>query len=316
MGENEAPSIAIVIPVLNEEKTVERVVNEFDSSIRDALIIVVDNASTDDTYAVAKRAVNRLTNNNGIVITENSRGKSLAISKAFQMFDADIYVMCDGDCTYDASDIKQLIEGIEIQGFDMVVANRLAGGNYKDQNSRFLHNFGNLLVQKMVNAIYRQNLTDILSGFRSMSKRLVKSYPITVSGFELETDLTLHALDKKLAIKEIPSNYKERPSGSVSKLRTYSDGIKIIRLIVRLIRYYKPILFFNLLAISCLFLTIVTGSAPVLDYLNNNYVEHVPRAILAAALGLLTMLFALTGLVLDSIKDLSARIHSWSLRID
>jgi hypothetical protein len=220
--------------------------------------------------------------------------------------------MCDADSTYSSGDVHKLITCITDEGYEMAVADRHSRGEYSLHNSRKMHNFGNKLIQKIVNRIYGSDLKDILSGYRAFSANFVNSYPVTVAGFELETDLTLHALDKKLAIKEIESGYRERPEGSTSKLNTYSDGARILRLIIRVIRYYKPILFFNTLGSVFILFAGIFGFRPINDYVTQKFVDHVPLAILALGTGIVGILLFLIGLILDALNDTNRRIFSLS----
>jgi hypothetical protein len=185
-------------------------------------------------------------------------------------------------------------------------------GEYAKNNSRRMHNFGNHLIQKIVNKLYSSELSDILSGFRAFSRNFVDSYPITISGFELETDLTLHALDKRLSIIEIPSGYQDRPLGSESKLKTISDGFRIIRLILRLVRYHRPFQFFGLISAAHLLLALLLAYPSILDYLQYRYVQHLPSALLAVGIAITGILMFLLGIILDAINNTNQQIFSLS----
>jgi glycosyltransferase involved in cell wall biosynthesis len=304
--------IALLLPAHNEESTIIETIESFDMSLSGVNFAIIDNGSTDQTRTRALSAIGNLKNNVGILLIENSLGKSNAIRKGFRTVEADIYLMCDADSTYTSSDASLLIAAIRDLGYDMAVADRHSGGDYSLHNTRKLHDFGNKLIQNIVNRAYGSNLKDILSGFRAFSADFVHSYPITVTGFELETDLTLHALDKRLSIKEIQSGYKERPSGSNSKLNTYKDGARIIRLIVRVLRYYKPILFFNFFGAIFTLIAILFGAKPINDYVTNQFVEHVPLAILALGTGIIGILLFLVGIVLDALNNTNRRMFSLS----
>jgi glycosyltransferase involved in cell wall biosynthesis len=306
------PQIAILIPAFNEELTISDTITAFDFELKDALIAVIDNNSSDGTAAIATSALNKLSNNRGLILFERSKGKSHALRKGFRSIEADVYITCDADTTYDAKDIHKLISGIISDGYEMVVIDRHSKGSYSRHNERKFHEFGNKLIQKIVNFIYKSSLVDILSGYRAFSKNFVDSYPFTVDGFEIETDITLHALDKKLSIKEIPGGYSSRPQGSHSKLNTFKDGGRILRLIIRLIRYYKPVVFFNTISALCLFVAVLCGLSPIHDYLTSRFVKHVPMAILASSMVLIALMCLLTGLVLDAVNDTNKRVFSLS----
>jgi len=210
-------------------------------------------------------------------------------------------VLCDADLTYPAARVHDLIQPIAQNRADMAVGDRRSGGHYKNENKREFHNFGNELVKYLINKLFRADLADIMSGYRVFSRKFVKNYPIMVEGFQIETDMTLHALDKRFRIVEIPVEYKDRPSGSFSKLNTFSDGAKVLFTIAQILRYYRPLLFFG--GMSLLFgLMGLAASAPVfLDWIRFRYIYHVPLAILAAALEMVAVMSLSAGLLLDSI---------------
>ena len=304
--------IAILLPAHNEELTIAQMIGTFDKIIKNAEIVVIDNLSTDATRALAEIALNKLQNNTGVLLLENSKGKANAIRKAFRTIIADVYVMCDADSTYYIEDTHRLISCITHDGYEMAVADRHIMGEYAKNNSRRMHNFGNHLIQKIVNKLYSSELSDILSGFRAFSRNFVDSYPITISGFELETDLTLHALDKRLSIIEIPSGYQDRPLGSESKLNTISDGFRIIRLILRLVRYHRPFQFFGLISASHLLLALLLAYPSIRDYLQYRYVQHLPSALLAVGVAITGILMFLLGIILDAINNTNQQIFALS----
>jgi glycosyltransferase involved in cell wall biosynthesis len=308
----EQAKIAIILPAHNEESTIINMVAKLDALVSRATIIVVDNSSTDRTREFAIKAINELKSNSGRLLIENEKGKGLAIRKAFQAVYADVYVMCDADETYTLEHINKLINAITSEGYEMAVADRQSSGEYALKNTRRFHTSGNKIVQVLINTIYRGQLKDVLSGFRALSRNFVETYPIVVSGFELEADMTIHALNKKLSIKEVPSGYRERPHGSHSKLRTYADGIRIMRLVARLARHYHPMAFFGGLSLLLFLIAICIGLFPILDYLEYRYVYRVPLAVLASTLVLASLTMLLVGLVLDSIKEMSLRISARS----
>ena len=297
-----AREVAIIIPAYNEEKTIGEVVRAFAEQDKNFSIYVVDNNSSDQTGRVAE-AVLKEVGAKGCVLFEPRQGKALAVRNAFSNIDADIYVMVDADMTYPASAVHQLIKPVMDGNAEMVVGDRLTAGDYGKENKRAFHEGGNNFVKWLIARLYGCPLHDILSGYRVFSRRFVKTYPVLCEGFELEADLTLHALDKKMAFVEIPIEYKDRPDGSESKLNTVQDGIRILVLIFNIFRHYKPFSFFGVISFCCIIAGMVFGSVPVADYLQHQYVDHVPLAILASALCILSILFLSIALVLDSIAN-------------
>jgi glycosyltransferase involved in cell wall biosynthesis len=292
--------IAIVLPAFNEELTIEGTIRAFHAALPHAAIWVVNNRSTDTTQAVAFNTLYQLGCPGG-VLNESRKGKGNAVRRAFLEIDADIYVLADADLTYPAERVLDLMRPVIEGSADMVVGDRHSTGHYAAENKRALHGFGNRLVRSLVNHLFSANLADVMSGYRVFSRRFVKSYPILVEGFEIETDVTLHALDKRFRIVEIPVEYKDRPQGSLSKLNTFSDGAKVLFTIAQILRYYRPLLFFG--GISLVFFLIgLLASYPVIrDWVEYRYVYHVPLAILAVGFET-SAIFALgIGLILDSI---------------
>jgi glycosyltransferase involved in cell wall biosynthesis len=291
--------VAIILPALNEELTVEATVSAFNAALPDARIYVINNGSSDRTASIAANTLRKL-GESGAVIDEPRKGKGNALRRAFHDIEADIYVLCDADNTYPANRIKDLIAPIHEGRADMVVGDRLSSGDYRRENDRPLHNFGNRLLQWTINILFRAHLVDITSGYRAFTRAFVKNYPILVEGFQIETDMTLHALDKRFRIVELPVEYRNRPPGSVSKLSTVSDGAKVLFAIVQILRYYRPLLFFG--ALSVFFVIVgLTAAKPVMnDWIQFRYIYHVPLAILAAALEMVAVMMAVVGLILDS----------------
>lgn len=293
-------SIAIVLPAYNEALTISEVIQEFHGAVPDAQIYVVDNNSSDATYELALKAL-KDTGISGCVIREPRQGKGNAVRRAFLEVDADIYVMVDADLTYPASRLRDLIDPVLNGEADMVVGDRHSLGAYKQENKRNFHSFGNALVTTLVNRLFRAQLVDIMSGYRVFSRKFVKNYAILVEGFEIETDITLHSLDKRYRIKEIPIEYQDRPEGSVSKLNTFSDGAKVLFTIFQILCYYRPLFFFGTIGILFGILGLV-ASIPVFDdWITHRIIYHVPLAILAASLELLAALTISVSLVLNSI---------------
>lgn len=284
-------SIAILIPCYNEEQTIENVISDCKKYIPNAEIYVYDNNSKDNTIAVAKEA-------GAIVHHELRQGKGNVVRRMFADIDSDVYVMLDGDATYDVSSIPELIEILVKEKLDMVVGARC---ETKETCYRSGHRCGNKVLTKIVELFLSYKLKDMLSGLRVFSKRYVKTFPAQSCGFEIETELTIYALSRRLPIKEVDTKYFSRPEGSVSKLSTYKDGIRILRTIVLLVKEERPLLFFSLIALL-LFLTGITIMFPVIgDYLKTGLVLRFPTAILASSLMICSLISFLVGLVLDSV---------------
>lgn len=294
------PSIALILPAYNEELTISRVIETFHYALPEASIYVIDNNSTDGTYELANLTFDKL-KIKGDVIKELRRGKGNAIRRAFLEINADIYVMVDADLTYPASSVRELIEPILNGEADMVVGDRHSLGGYRKENKRNFHSFGNNLVSALVNGLFRANLVDIMSGYRAFSKKFVKNYAILVEGFEIETDITLHSLDKRYRIKEIPIEYQDRPAGSFSKLNTFSDGAKVLFTIFQIFCYYRPLFFFGIIGVVFGVLGIVAAIPVFNDWIDHRFIHHIPLAILAVALELIAALSFSVSLVLNSI---------------
>lgn len=283
---------AVLIPCLNEEQTIAKVVADFKRELPSAQVYVYDNNSSDRTAAVAAAA-------GAIVGKEPRRGKGNQVRTMFLEVDADIYLLVDGDDTYPAEAAPEMLLAIGKGEADMVIGDRLSGGAYRRQNKRLFHNLGNHLVKALINKLFRSGLHDVMSGMRSFSRRFVQNCVIHSDGFEIETELTLQALDKRFSIREIPIVYRDRPLGSHSKLNTLADGARIIRTIFWIFKDYKPLAFFSALSIL-LFLGGLWAGYPVIkEFIITRYIAHVPLAILAVGLVLLSALALTCGLILD-----------------
>ena len=297
---NTALAIAIVLPAYNEAETIAETIRSFYAELPEARIYVVDNASTDGTGAIAADTLAALGATGG-VIQERRKGKANAVRRAFLDIEADVYLMSDADCTYPAERARDLLAPVLAGTADMVVGDRHSLGHYASENKRPLHGAGNRLVQALVNRLFHAQLADILSGYRAFSRRFIKGYPIIVEGFEIEADVTLHALDKRFRIVEVPVEYRDRPVGSVSKLNTLRDGARVVWVIVQLFRHYRPMVFFGALSIA-MFAFGVAASVPVFDdWIRYRYIYHVPLAILAASSVIVATILFAVGLILDGI---------------
>lgn len=232
-------TVAVVLPAYNEELTIEATIRAFHDALPEAAVWVINNRSSDATESIARATLSALGCLGG-VLNEARKGKGNAVRRAFLEIDADIYVLADADLTYPAERARDLMAPVIEGHADMVVGDRHSAGHYAAENKRALHGFGNRLVRNLVNRLFNADLADIMSGYRVFSRRFVKNYPILVEGFEIETDLTLHALDKRFRIVEMPVEYRDRPEGSLSKLNTVSDGARVLFVIMQILRHYRP----------------------------------------------------------------------------
>ena len=289
--------IAILIPCYNEEITVAKVITDFKKELPDALIYVYNNNSTDNTLQIAYE-------NGAIVKNEYRQGKGNVVRNMFRDIDADVYVLVDGDNTYPANMVHQLIKPILMETADMVVGDRISNGTYKKQNKRLFHDFGNGMVRSTINRLFKTNLKDVMSGYRAFSRAFVKNVPILSKGFEVETEITLHALDKRFIIKEIPIEYKDRPNKSKSKLNTFTDGYKVIKTIIKMLKDYKPLKFFLSIAIIFFVLGLIIGIPVIYEYILTRYITKVPSAVLSTGLMIFSVIIAQCGVILDTVvKD-------------
>ncbi len=305
-GRDNPPIIAVILPAYNEAITLAETLRGFHAALPEAQLWVVDNASTDDTARIARETFAALGARGG-VLSETRKGKANAVRRAFLDVEADVYLMCDADSTYPAGRARDLLLPIVEGTADMVVGDRHSGGHYASENKRALHGAGNRLVTFLVNWLFKAKLTDILSGYRAFSRRFVKTYPIVVEGFEIETDLTLHALDKRFRVRELPVEYRDRPAGSASKLNTYRDGARVLWVILQLFRYYRPMLFFGWLSLFMLVFALVASIPVFADWFRYHYIHHVPLAILAAASVVVSTVLVAIGLILDGIAHENRR---------
>ena len=291
--------VAVLIPCLNEESTIAKVVADFRSALPDSDIHVYDNGSTDATVSEAKRA-------GAIVHSVPVKGKGNVLRSMFKEIEADIYIMVDGDDTYDANDASKLIELVDA-GWDMVIGDRLERGDYDKVNDRPFHGAGNRLVRYLINKLFKSDFSDILSGYRALSRRFVKGCPITSEGFEVETEMTINALFYGFFSTHTPVSYKNRPKNSSSKLNTFRDGAKILKTIFFIFKDYKPLVFFSLVGILLFLFSLYWGVPVIEEYIRYKYVYKVPSAILATGLMLLSFLSFFTGIILDTIKQMHKR---------
>jgi len=283
--------IAVLLPCYNEEGAIAKTVADFRAALPHAAIYVYDNNSTDRTAEVARAA-------GAIVRTEPTQGKGNVVRRQFADIEADIYVMADGDDTYDASAAPAMIERLVAEKLDMISGKRV---ETVEAAYRRGHKFGNWMLTSLVRVFFRSPFEDMLTGYRVMSRRFVKSLPIMASGFGIETELTVHVARMMTPVAEVDTHYKERPEGTASKLRTYRDGWKILMTIAKLVRQERPLVFFGLIAIFFALLSLGIGLPVVIEFVRTGLVTLLPSAVLAASLALLSALSAMTGLILDSV---------------
>lgn len=283
------PSIAVIVPCFNEEAAIAKVVADFRAALPTATVYVYDNNSTDKTSEVAAAA-------GAVVRKEYTRGKGNVVRRMFQDIEADLYVMVDGDDTYDASVAQKLVDRLLDEHLDMVVGRRI---ETHQEAYRAGHRLGNAVLTGLVSKLFNANIVDMLSGYRVFSRRFVKSFPSFSREFEIETELTVHAMQMRMAVAEVETNYKERPPGSVSKLRTFRDGWRILMTITNLVRNERPLLFFALLALLLSLTAVALGIPVIVDYVNTGLVPRFPTAILASALMVIAVISLATGAILD-----------------
>ncbi len=284
--------IAVLIPCWNEVQTIAKVVAEYRAALPGAVIYVYDNNSTDGTGDAARAA-------GAVVRREHRQGKGNVIRTMFREIDADCYLMVDGDDTYPADDADKMVSLVLEDGYDMVIGDRLSS-TYFTENKRRFHNTGNVLVRKLVNRFFHGNVTDIMTGCRAFSRLFVKSFPILSKGFEIETEMTIHALNKNMGVIAVPIRYRDRPMGSVSKLNTFSDGVKVLKTILILFKDYKPLPFFSSIA-AVLMAAAIGFLYPVLrEYYQTGLVPRFPTFIAACFLALFAIQVFSCGLILDA----------------
>ncbi|MBO0482749.1 glycosyltransferase [Candidatus Enterococcus courvalinii] len=298
--------IAVLIPCYNEEATISTVIADFKRELPEADIYVYDNNSTDKTYELAVRG-------GAIVKKEPRQGKGNVIRQMFFDIDADYYLMVDGDDTYPAEAVHGLLEKLRSGEADMVIGDRLSNGTYFDENKRPFHDFGNNLVKNSIAKLYKADIKDVMTGYRGFNQIFVKSFPIMSSGFQIETELTIHALDKKFKLVEVPIDYRDRPEGSESKLNTFSDGFKVIMMIIKMCKDYKPLLFFGIWTIIFFILGLLVGVPVIREFMVTGLISRIPSAILSTGLMTMAMLSLITGLILDTVVSNAKKEYELNL---
>jgi glycosyltransferase involved in cell wall biosynthesis len=286
--------VVVLIPCYNESMTIEKVVTDFKQALPSAEVYVYDNNSTDNTDIIAKNA-------GATVRYEYRQGKGNVIRSVFRDIDADCYLMIDGDDTYPAEHAAEMVKLVLEKKADMVIGDRLSS-TYFTENKRLFHNTGNKLVRFFINKLFKNEVKDIMTGYRAFSPLFAKSFPILSQGFEIETEMTIFALDKNFLICEVPVNYRDRPEGSVSKLNTFSDGIRVLKTIFNLFRNYKPFLFFSLAAVMLAIFAIILFIPVFIEYLKTDIVPRLPTLVVSCVLFVMSLLLWVSGLILQSIS--------------
>ena len=286
--------IAVLLPAYNEEVTIVKVIEDFRRVLPHADIYVYDNNSKDKTNQLAREA-------GAIVRFEPRQGKGNVVRSMFREIDADYYIMADADDTYPAEEVEALLQPLRDGLADMTIGDRLSNGTYAEENKRGFHGFGNNLVRLLVNKLYKGNYNDIMTGYRGFNRLFVKNFPVLSPGFEIETELSIHSLDKRFKLVEVPITYKDRPEGSESKLSTFSDGFKVLRMIFNLFKDYKPLIFFSILNFLFFVLGLIVGIPVISEFARTGMIDKVPSAVLATGFMILSALSFVAGFILDTV---------------
>ena len=286
-------AVAVLIPCYNEAITIGKVVDDFKASLPGASIYVYDNNSSDNTSGIAQE-------HGAIVKKEPRQGKGNVFRQMLRDIDADYYVLVDGDDTYPAEAAPALLEPLMRDEADMVVGDRISNGSYGNENDRAFHGFGNNLVRWLIKVLYKHEDDDVMSGYRAFNKVFAKTIPVLSDGFEIETELSIHAVDKKWRITEVPVSYRDRPEGSVSKLSTISDGYKVLMCIASLFKDYRPLALFTWVAIFFVIIGLIVAFPVIVEYIETGMVPRFPTAVLATALVGCGLLSLVCGLILDT----------------
>ena len=299
--------IAILIPCYNESQTIEKVIKDYKNALPEAKIYVYDNNSTDGTAEIAQKA-------GAIVKQEFRQGKGNVIRSMFRQINADCYLMVDGDDTYPAENAKEMCD-LVLQGkADMVIGDRLSS-TYFTENKRPFHNFGNKIVRLLINKLFNNKIKDIMTGYRAFSYEFVKTYPVLAKGFEIETEMTIHAVDKNFMIREIPVAYRDRPEGSVSKLNTYKDGFKVLKLIATLFKEYKPFFFFNIVSVLLAIISLIFLVPVFKQYFDTGLVLRFPTLIVGGFIMVASILSFICGVILDVIVKKHKQLYEIQLNL-
>lgn len=299
--------IAILIPCFNESKTILDVIQDYQKVLPEATIYVYDNNSTDGTAAKASSC-------KGVIVRyEHQQGKGNVIRRMFREIDAQCYIIVDGDNTYPAEFAPEMVQEVLSKNADMVVGDRLSS-TYFNENKRLFHNFGNTLVRGIINSMFKSKITDIMTGYRAFSYQFVKTFPVLSRGFEIETEMSIHAIDKNMQISNVIVTYRDRPEGSHSKLNTYSDGFKVLKTIIKLYKNYKPFPFFLTLALLLAALSLTFFIPVFVDFLHTGLVDKIPTLITSGFVMLAAIQSFFTGMILSSITEKNRQDFEMNLR--
>lgn len=297
--------IAVLIPCYNEEKTIGKVVSDFKAVLPEAVIYVYDNRSTDNTAKIAAQA-------GAVVRREYVQGKGNVIRRMFREIDAQCYIMADGDDTYPAEFAPEMAKLVLEKKVDMVVGDRLSS-TYFTENKRPFHNFGNSLVRKSINALFGSDIKDVMTGYRAFGYNFVKTYPVLSHGFEIETDMTIHAVDKNMLVENVIIDYRDRPDGSESKLNTYSDGFKVMRTILKLYKDYKPLRFFSVIAAVLIILAVIFFIPVLIEYIETGLVPNFPTLIVCGFCVTAALMSYFSGLILSTMVQQNRQDFEYKL---
>ena len=298
--------IAVLIPCYNESQTIAKVVKDYKEALPEAIIYVYDNNSTDDTARIAKEA-------GAVVRYEYKQGKGNVMRRMFMEIDADCYLMVDGDDTYPADSAREMVDAVLNRKADMVVGDRLSS-TYFTENKRPFHNFGNGIVKWAINVLFHSDITDIMTGYRAFSYRFVKTFPVLSEGFEIETEMTIHAIDKNMGVENVIVQYRDRPDGSESKLNTFGDGIRVLFTIINFYRVYKPLQFFASLSLVMLIVAFCFFAPVFAEFIRTHSVSKIPTLVVCGFVALASIQSFFSGMILNSLKqkerqDFEIKLH-------
>lgn len=301
--------IAVLIPCYNESRTIAKVVSDYRAALPEAVIYVYDNNSTDDTARIAKEA-------GAVVRREYKQGKGNVMRRMFMEIDAECYLMVDGDDTYPADSAREMADAVLKRNADMVIGDRLSS-TYYTENKRLFHNFGNSIVKRSINVLFHSDITDIMTGYRAFSYRFVKTFPVLSEGFEIETEMTIHAIDKNMEVENVIVQYRDRPEGSVSKLNTIGDGIRVLFTIINFYRIYRPLQFFAGLSFIMLLVAFAFFVPVFTDFVRTHTVSKIPTLVVCGFVALASIQSFFSGMILNSLKqkerqDFEIKLHQVS----
>ena len=299
--------IAVLIPCYNESQTIEKVVTDWKKELPEAVIYVYDNNSTDNTAEIARNA-------GAVVRYEYQQGKGNVIRRMFREIDAECYIMVDGDDTYPAEFGREMASKVLERKVDMVVGDRLSS-TYFEENKRPFHNFGNSLVRGTINRLFKSNIRDIMTGYRAFSYLFVKTFPVLSKGFEIETEMSIHAVEKNMLVENVIIEYRDRPEGSESKLNTYSDGVKVLGTIARLYKNYRPFRFFGILALVLMIISAIMFVPVLVTYIQTGLVPNFPTLIVSGFVALAAIQSFFAGLILTTLVEKDRQDFEFKLQM-